>query len=472
MSANHSSASAYDIAIVGGGASGTILLLHLLETIKSPFSVALIQKGHATGKGVAYSTTDPSHLLNVRAGRMSAYAAESSHFCEWLRQQPKYPEALGPDKENEAFVPRYLYGRYLQDTLQAALTGKREEFVIDFIPAFATNVEQEDGYILTTDDGRKISANRICIATGIEAPNALPGMKEPIIDSRIHINPWLEKFPALESTGDILIIGTGLTMIDNVLSILGSGYKGKIIALSKHGHLPMPHPSVKPGTKPDPSLKLPYDLSTLFNFIKKRIQEHPDPEGWEEPVLEDIRPYSQQLWFNFSPEEKHRFLRHLQHHWSKLRHRIPYPIYLKLQEACNNGQLVLHGGKIEQLQPNADDMRVTIRDRKNNTFHYHVQRIFNCVGPVLNVEQSTNPFLRSLSQQGFIRNCTSGLGPDATMEGKVIGQNGQINDQIFVIGPLMRGVVWEAVAVPEIRNAAQLIAKDISQKLHQQKDVA
>lgn len=462
----------YDIAIVGGGASGTILLLHLLETIRHPFSVALIQKGHAIAKGVAYSTTDPSHLLNVRAGRMSAYAAAPTHFCEWLQSQPEYPAVLGPDKESEAFVPRYLYGKYLQESLQNALNRKKEDFTIDFIPAFATSVGQQEGYILNTDDGRKIAADRICIATGIEAPHTLPGLKEPILDPRIHINPWLEKFPELESSGDILIIGTGLTMIDNVLSILGTGFKGKIIALSKHGHLPMPHPSVKPGVKPDPSLKLPHDLSTLFSFIKKRIQSHPDPEGWEEPVLEDIRSYSQQLWFNFSPAEKHRFLRHLQHHWSKLRHRIPYPVYQKLKEAIDKGQLVLHGGSIEQLQQEAATLSVIICDRRKNKFNYNVQRIFNCVGPVLNVEQSTNPFLKSLAQQGFIRNCASDLGPDATMQGKVIGTDGHINEQIFVVGPLMRGVVWEAVAVPEIRNAAQVIANEISEKLHQRQEVA
>ena len=105
--------SVYDLAIIGGGASGTILLLHLLEQIKYPFSVAILQKGHAAAKGVAYSTTDPNHLLNVRAGRMSAYADQPDHFVEWLRTQQEYPEALGPDKEKEAFVPRYLYGRYL-----------------------------------------------------------------------------------------------------------------------------------------------------------------------------------------------------------------------------------------------------------------------------------------------------------------------------------------------------------------------
>ena len=163
----------YDIAIVGGGASGTILLLHLLETIRHPFSVALIQKGHAIAKGVAYSTTDPSHLLNVRAGRMSAYAAAPTHFCEWLQRQPEYPAVLGPDKESEAFVPRYLYGKYLQESLQNALNRKKEDFTIDFIPAFATSVGQQEGYILNTDDGRKIAADRICIATGIEAPHTL-----------------------------------------------------------------------------------------------------------------------------------------------------------------------------------------------------------------------------------------------------------------------------------------------------------
>ena len=462
----------YDLAIIGGGASGTLLLLHLLDQTRYPVSVAVLQKGHAAAKGVAYSTKDPRHLLNVRAGRMSAYADRPDHFIEWLRKQPEYPEALGADPEKDAFVPRYLYGRYLEETLENALASRSQDFHIDWITAYATSVEGNYNYAIHTDTVVTIHATRICIATGIEAPVTLPGLALLPPDDRIHVNPWLDQMPDLKNDQDVLIIGTGLTMVDTVLSTLTPDFKGRIIALSKHGHLPMAHPAVKPAVKTDPAFRIPGDLSTLFSVIKQRIQDHPDPQGWEEPVLEDIRPYSQELWFNFTAEEKHRFLRHLQHHWSKLRHRIPFPVYLRLQQACAEGRLILHGGKISALSSTAAGINVTITSRNHSNHPYSVQRIFNCVGPVLNVEQSSNPFLRSLAGKGLIRNSASGLGPDATIDGKVIDANGNVNDRIYVLGPLMRGVVWEAVAVPEIRQGAKIITGHIAAASAQKRDVA
>lgn len=458
------SAEVFNLAIIGGGASGTILLLHLLEEMKDPFSVVIIHKGHERAKGVAYSTEDPAHLLNVRAGRMSAYANKPDHFIEWLRTQQEYPAVLGNDNEKDAFIPRYLYGRYLQAALETAMRNKPEYFSVIWKNAYAKSLTEGTIYSITTEENEVINASHISICTGIEAPSSLPGLPHLPHDQRIHINPWLPKLPETDSQANVLLIGTGLTMVDHTLSLLNSGFKGTIYALSKHGHLPMAHPLKKPSVKPDPSLRLPGDLSTLYNVIKKRIKAHPDPQGWEEPVLEDIRPYSQELWFHFSEEEKHRFLRHLQHHWSKLRHRIPYAVHLALEKARREGRLKLLDGKVTAVEAGEIALTATVLSRKGVSQEIVVQRIFNCVGPVLDVSKSANPFITDLSQKGLIRNSASRLGPDATMEGLIIDRHGKVNEQISLLGPLMRGVVWEAVAVPEIRAGARKITEHLLKK--------
>lgn len=454
----------FNLAIIGGGAAGSILLLHLLENIKHPFSVVIFQKGHERAKGVAYSTQDPGHLLNVRAGRMSAYADKPDHFIEWLREQGEYPEILKGETEKDAFIPRYLYGKYLQATLEGALANKPEYFSVVWKNSFATALTDGDVYTIISDENETVKATDISICTGIEAPATLPGLSQLPPDARIHVNPWLEKLPEIDQKKDVLLIGTGLTMVDNALSLLNSGFSGTINALSKHGHLPMSHPANKPSVKTDPSLRLPGDLATLFNVIKNRIKTHPDPQGWEEPVLEDIRPYSQELWYNFSREEKQRFLRHLQHHWSKLRHRIPYSIHLQLQKAIQDGRLRLLNGKVKHVTIFKSHLKVSIISRYSQSSEIDVQRIFNCVGPVLDVSQSTNPFIKDLASKGILRNSASKLGPDATIDGQIIGSNGMVNDRITLLGPLMRGVVWEAVAVPEIRTGARSITEHLLKK--------
>jgi uncharacterized NAD(P)/FAD-binding protein YdhS len=51
--------------------------------------MALIEKQRRTGPGIAYGTDNPLHLLNVAAGKMSAYPEKPSHFLEWLREHPE-----------------------------------------------------------------------------------------------------------------------------------------------------------------------------------------------------------------------------------------------------------------------------------------------------------------------------------------------------------------------------------------------
>src|SRR5436190_19226043 len=72
------------VAIVGGGFSGTILAAQLArQGIRS----VLIDGSGRVGKGVAYSTTESAHLLNVPAEAMSAWSGEADHFARWFEAQ-------------------------------------------------------------------------------------------------------------------------------------------------------------------------------------------------------------------------------------------------------------------------------------------------------------------------------------------------------------------------------------------------
>ena len=73
------------VVIVGGGASGVLLACHLLPRLPDNIRVTLIEKNPAIGRGIAYGTADPAHLLNVRAANMSAFPDDPDHFWRWLQ---------------------------------------------------------------------------------------------------------------------------------------------------------------------------------------------------------------------------------------------------------------------------------------------------------------------------------------------------------------------------------------------------
>lgn len=356
--------------------------------------------------------------------------------------------------------------KYLKETYQKVIANLPEGFELTIVEDRVNVILRNNSYHIRTENGLTFQSENTVICTGIESPYGLPGIKYSHDDPRIIINPWNKQVHIPSENNVVMVIGTGLTMVDTVLSLLNAGFKGKIIALSKHGQLPMAHPEHKQNAKPSENFCAPEDLSSLYSIIKQRIKEHPDPQGWEEPILEDIRPYTQQLWFNYTKEEKLRFLRHLQHLWSKLRHRIPFQIFLQLNGAIEEKKLELSGGKLIHLNCTETGIIVTYFDRKSGEKKkVNVSHIYNCTGPVLDVEKSMNPAIQSLYTNGLIRNSDAKLGPDALPDGRLIDQSGNAHQDLFLLGPPMRGSIWEAVAVPEIRTGAKGIASKLINSL-------
>src|SRR3954463_13441603 len=99
------------VTIVGGGASGVLTALQLLSgTGDSELGVTVHEASGVLGRGIAYGTSDPRHLLNVRARHMSAYADVPSDLLDWAVRAGRDPDPLG-------FLPRMEFAAYLQDTL-------------------------------------------------------------------------------------------------------------------------------------------------------------------------------------------------------------------------------------------------------------------------------------------------------------------------------------------------------------------
>jgi uncharacterized NAD(P)/FAD-binding protein YdhS len=93
------------ITIVGSGASGTILAINLIKNYKgsSKLEINLIERDtDKLNLGVAYSTEEFEHLLNVKAQNMSIFKDDPDHLINWLK---KY----GYNYSANDFIPRKAY---------------------------------------------------------------------------------------------------------------------------------------------------------------------------------------------------------------------------------------------------------------------------------------------------------------------------------------------------------------------------
>jgi uncharacterized NAD(P)/FAD-binding protein YdhS len=448
--------SSYDITIAGGGASGTLLLIHLLRELKSTAKIILVNNRYPVARGIAYSTTEKEHLLNVRAGRMSAFPDDPDDFINWILRNPELSEYHQPGIA-ELFIPRAAYGDYLEQRLEQAILNTAAFHDVDILEDEITDLEKEaDHFVVLTASGENFETKQLILATGNTPPEELPGNIFRGSDQRIRVDPWEKNGDTeLHPEHDIMVLGSSLTMADRVLSLLNKKFRGKIIVLSRHGKLPVTHPAQRLHSQDPLQIQPEPDLNLVYRQIKERIRDVIHESFWQEPVLEAIRPHTQNLWQQLSLEQKQRFLRHLNHRWSILRHRIPAEVSSRLAELTLNGQLSLHAGQLILIKDETPLLKVQYRDRQSGELReLQVQRIYNCTGPEGNLEKASRPLIKNLLKRGFIRPDALRLGFDAEPDGRIIGREGEISTGLFTLGPGLRGILWESTAVPEIRVQA------------------
>lgn len=199
------------IAIIGAGASGVVMAAHLLSNARAGFRVSLIEAqgnaGRKLGRGVAYSTPSPDHLLNTRASNMSAFPDDPAHFQRWLDLQRI-------EEKDSQFVRRSTYGAYLGSLLQPWLGSEPVER-LRLIPEEVVALDDLGGKVALTLSGvATLRADYAILATGYVIARDTTG--------GVITGAWDAQAP-IAADATVVIIGSGLSMVDNVLTLLAGG---------------------------------------------------------------------------------------------------------------------------------------------------------------------------------------------------------------------------------------------------------
>ncbi len=436
------------VAIVGAGFSGSLLAINILRHA-GPHAT-LIERRPVFGRGTAYTAPHPSHLLNVRAGNMSALSDRPAHFAEWCSAR-----GLG---DGGSFVQRQQYGEYLGELLErsAARAGDRLALVQD--EAVAT-VVGDDGVTVDLASGKQMTVDALVVAVGNLPPHAPPGLDPAALPGDVYApDPWDPAVVAgLTADDTVLLIGTGLTMVDVALSLDAAGFQGRIVALSRRGLLPRPH--VAPGLPGDRNEK----PTTVASDLLRDVRDRADRLGWRAAV-DELRPFTQGLWLSATPEQRDRFLRHLRPWWDVHRHRLAPQVAARIETMIARGQLSIVGGKPSTYVPAGNGVAVTYRPRGGDgATTLRVRRIVNCTGPQGDLARSSEPVLRSLIASGHARADPARLGLDVDAQSRLVGRDGQPHPRLFGLGPMTRGAFWEIVAVPDIRTQVWTVARRLAQ---------
>jgi uncharacterized NAD(P)/FAD-binding protein YdhS len=451
------------VAIIGGGFCGTVAAVNLAKLSGEALGVLMVNDRFPTGRGVAYGTARPEHLLNVVARNMSAFPDLPNHFVDWLRNRSDFAD-IPTASLREQFVPRRVFGDYLQDLLfwQAQPLAGAGRVAIQAIEDEAVDVEPDGrGARVVLKNGEPLAADRVILATGNPSPHDVvpPG---PVRDHPAYCaNPWqgwYERRPG--SREDVLLVGTGLTMIDVFLTLRALGWVGTIHAVSRTGLLPRPHfrGSDYPEFPPDDVETLGLDrLAALVEAHCARVQA----EGRNPAVVVDkLRPFTQRIWRNFSAEEKREFSRRYRTRWNVVRHRIPPAVAGQVEAAQQEGRLQVLPGRLGEIRPDGDRLRATIDPADGQPpRELTVGLLVNCTGPRESPGDAPGALFRKLLERGLARADEVDMGIEVTPDFAVVDDRGRPSDFLFAIGPLLKGTLWETTAVPELRAQAQRVAE-------------
>ncbi|WP_189043238.1 FAD/NAD(P)-binding protein [Aliidongia dinghuensis] len=450
------------IAIIGAGFSGTLLALHLLRRTPASVRVVLIERHNRFAQGPAYATGNPSHLLNVPAGRMSAFHDRPSDFLEWLARQPDAASDVGP----ASFVPRRQFGVYIRQLLHEELKRPGAADRLELVRGDVAAVEAEPHGPLSLCIGaeRRIAADLAVLAIGNFPPEP-PVIADPaFFDTPFYQpDPWAgDTLNSLDPDAPVLLIGTGLTMVDTVISLEDAGHRGPIHALSRRGLTPRCHAAGAIAPR-RPGAAIPDRLTDSLRMLRaeaRRAQR--EGSSWQ-AVLDELRPFGRDLWQALPPQDRSRFLRHLRPWWDVHRHRLAPAVSQRIEAARARGQLMIHAGRIESITAGSERATLVYRPRgADERRTLDIARVVNCAGPACDFDRIPHPLVRRLLKDGFVRPDPHRLGLDVTPSGALKDRSGAISRQLFAVGPVTRGAFWEMTAVPDIRRQCELLAAQLA----------
>ena len=447
------------IAIIGAGFSGAMTAAQLLRRVPAPARIVLIERGGCFGRGLAYARHAYPYLLNVPAMRMSAWPERPEHFLAYA--QRRLGGVTGSD-----FLSRELYGDYLEQVLDDATREAPHGVELVRMRGEVVDLETrlDGGCNVRFADGVECAADDVVLANGHPPPATIDRIAARDCASVVVEDPWKQR-ESLDSGGPLLLVGTGLTMVDVVCAEIARDPDVRIHALSRHGLLPLSQAAAThgaaDGTGFGAALRSARTVRELFRLARRHAAVAIAAGGdWRDTIML-IRHEVPGLWARLEDAERRRFMRHVRAYWDIHRHRVPERIAHTLLALGRSGRLSVHAGRLVSLQTAGRGVRVLWRPRGARADHtLEVSRVVNCTGADYDIRHAPDRLWQSLLSRGVVTQDALRAGIVTDPQQRIAGA--AAGSRLYYVGPLLRAAEWEATAVPELRVRAQRVAELVS----------
>lgn len=452
------------VAILGGGLTGAATAFHLSRTIApEEVEIIVVEPREALGRGLAYSSDEPAHRINVPASRMTLYGDDLNHFMNWLaaeniRMSPGTLTARG-----DFFPERGVFGSYVAAHLEPLLASG----AVRHARAFAVSVTRSsERYLVDLSDGTALGADLMVLAMTHPAPSVPAPLRGLVASRRLVASPYdSARIAAIGQSERLLIVGAGLTSADVAASLARRGFRGRITALSRHGLRSRGHGVVSGKCAIDFAADAPPTAVGLLRRIRAAVAaDEARGQSWH-AVLDAIRDQGQEIWAVLPEGERRRLVRHLRTFWDVHRFRVAPQVEEALDLQVRLGRLETVAARLVSAREEEGGIVVEYRPRGCDEVASEVfDTVVVTTGPDHASALSSNPALRALAAEGLIAADPNGLGLHVAEHCRAVGGEGSVSDTLFVVGPLARGCVGELMGVPEVIRHAEHVAGVLAHK--------
>ncbi|MDT0644759.1 FAD/NAD(P)-binding protein [Zunongwangia sp. F363] len=488
------------IVIIGGGACGSAAFIELIVQICSlglqkNLSVTLIERRNKIGYGLAFGTKQKSHLLNTQAKLMGIYANEPAHFEEWLKMKDgDKDEVKTGDDLSSAYTSRLLYGHYVSEQLGNYLQKAKEKKVTtEVINDEALDITRQENqkYIIRLKSSNTVTADYVLLAPGTPKPNKFSELRK--YTSYIDF-PWpsdrIKK--GINKTDKVGILGSSLSAVDTVMTLVDNGHEGEIKLFSPIGILPrvqpsknksfnrkyltpenvhkitrtkMRHPRVKElfrlyirdveeaeGEKMDWK-KLDRTAGPVKEFLEYDIAAAEDGGDSLLNMTYSLRYDASTFWGWLSLDQKQLFKKWLGSHWSANRHAMPLHNAKKLLSLLESGQLKVIPQN-RNIKYDEEEQVFKIQTAKGEVAQ--VKNLINATGTSSSLRGMDNDLVHALADKGYLKPYPAGGAVINPHSMQVISK--EAGNNLYAVGHLANGILLDVDAMWfNVRTISRLV---------------
>jgi uncharacterized NAD(P)/FAD-binding protein YdhS len=450
------------LAIIGGGFTGAAFAIHVLKAASRPVSIDIIEPASELGRGAAYGTDDPVHRINVPSDRMSLFSGDGNHFTRWLFEHGWLPDYGSTDPRGHHYVPRSAFGAYVSDNLKRAGSEVRNGVRLRVRNSRTLALQRESlQWRVILCDRRSLLVDRVALCIGHR-----PGIPCPISDAAmchpgLVSQPWKPRaLAAIGKRDSILIVGTGLTMADVIVSLERVGHKGVITAVSRRGLLPRTHRLFRDGVNLFDGNASPESAIELLRAVRRSIQAHTGNADWQS-VVDAVRVDLPIIWRSLPSKERVRAVRRLLPYWEVHRFRISPQTHEAVVRTLDEKRLTIERAALSSLDAENGGLAAALSNSPGG------RRVFDsvvlCAGP--SKEFGAQPLLADLINDGLVQIDEVGLGLKVDPLSRVLDSSSLPQASLLAFGPITRGSFGEMTGVPDIIRQIERVAPTVGNGL-------